>query len=171
MWLASDGAAASIGDPFSMRILAALGGLAAPRGDQLVRLAREHELIVGHRAGIDGARRLHLSLRNALPDRDVVTVLTHVVLAAGDPGVEPGAATRTAEPRAIAELRSLRALLEAGSLVLCSIAEKPVSVDGIGEMRGVDVAVDVRRTMELLARRLDADLLFVPDGDERGPRR
>jgi carbamate kinase len=144
-----------------MRILAALGGPAAPKVDQLASLAREHELIVSHRAGFGGGRQLRLALRNALPDRDVVTVVTHVVVDAGDPGTAAGAPRRSAQPRAFAELRSLRALIGAGSLVFCSIAEKPVAVDGIGEMRGVDVCVDESLTAALLARRLDADLLLM----------
>lgn len=143
---------------WGMRILAALDGIVAPKGEQLIRLAREHELIVSHRAEIDDARHLRLILRNALPERDVVTVLIHVVVL-GD----PDGPSRLAEPQAIAELRSLRALVEAGSLVLCGIAARPVSVDGIGEMRAVDASVDTDRTTTLLARRLDADMLVILD--------
>lgn len=150
-----------------MRILAALSGPTAPNGDRLIQLANEHELVVSHRAEDDGARCLSLALRNALPERDVVTVLTHVVVAGGADG-PPGAAPRPVEPHAIAELRSLRALVDAGSLVLCSIAPRPVSVDGIGEMRGVEASVDADRTATLLARRLDVDMLvMLGDGPVR----
>lgn len=138
-----------------MRILAFLGPDAPPGAEELATLAAEHQLIVSHGAVADPGGSLRLALRNLLPERDVVTVLTHVVLAAG-----PDDGGR-AEPRAIAELRSLRALVEAGSLVLCSLAAGSVAVDGVGEMRPIEARVDEGLASALLARRLDADLFLL----------
>jgi len=145
-----------------MRILVSLGAEGGANDAVLASLAREHELIVSH--GPDRFEALGLSLRNALPERDVVDVLAHVVLGAEDGAVADGDA---AEPRAIVELRSLRALIEAGSLVICEIAPRPLAVDGIGEMRPVEADVDADLAAALLARRLDADLfLLLGDGAE-----
>jgi len=139
-----------------MRILASLAGDAPPHSSELAALAAEHELVISHGAAADRCGRLRLALRNLLPDRDVVTVLTHVVLAG-----HLSSGGRGAEPRAIAELRSLRALIEAGSVVLCSLATGSVAVDGIGEMRRSEAKVDEDLASSLLARRLDADLFLL----------
>ncbi|MEZ5077723.1 MAG: hypothetical protein R2725_09790 [Solirubrobacterales bacterium] len=148
-----------------MRILVSLGSEESSSGDgMLASLARDHELVVSHLSGRFDA--LRLALRNLLPERDVVSVLTHVVLGAEESGVS---AREVAEPRAIAELRSLRALIEAGSLVLCGIASRPLAVDGIGEMHPVEATVDADLAASLLARRLDADLfLLLGRGPEAG---
>lgn len=148
-------------------------------------LGAESEGMVGY--------MLDLALHNALPDREVVTVITEVVVDAQDPAFEApskpigpvysteegerlatergwtmsanGAARRlvpSPEPRAIVELRSLRTLIDAGSLVICAGGGGiPVALDGDGSMRGVEAVVDKDLTAALLARRLDADLLVM----------
>jgi carbamate kinase len=172
-----------------MRILVALGGNALLRRGQpaaaasqqknvelaargLAQIAAEHELIVthGHGEGLVGYM-LELALRNALPDRDLVTVLTEVVVAADDPAfgrptkpIGPGGKrlVPSPEPRAIVELRSLRVLIAAGAIVVCAGGGGiPVIVEGDGSMRGVEAVVDKDLTAALLARRLDADLLVM----------
>jgi two-component system response regulator NreC len=154
-----------------MRILAALHGDPAPASERLEALAREHELIVTADSAV--ARSVGLALRNALPDRDVVTVPIHVVLSDEDPALVGSGLARAVQPRAIAELRSLRALIEAGSVVVCDLGAGALAVDGVGEMRAVAASVDDDLSAELLARRLDAELLKLgaapdPDGDGEG---
>lgn len=149
-------------------------------------LDAESEGVVGH--------MLELALRNALPERDVVSVLTEVVVAADDPAF--GKPTKpigpvydeeqaqrlrldrswtigrdgdgyrrlvpSPEPHAIAEIRSLRALVATGALVICAGGGGiPVAIDGLGSMHGVEAVVDKDLTAALLARRLDADLLLM----------
>jgi carbamate kinase len=137
---------------------------------------------------------LELALRNELPERDVVSVLTEVVVAADDPAFgkpsEPvgpvydeeqaqrlrldrgwtmgrnGAGFRrlvpAPEPHAIAEIRSLRVLLDSGALVICAGGGGiPVALNGLGTMHGIEAVVDKDLTAALLARRLDADLLVM----------
>lgn len=149
-------------------------------------LDAESEGMVGH--------MLELALRNELPERDVVSVLTEVVVAADDPaflkptkpigpvyseeqaqrlrldrgwamGRDDGGFRRlvpSPEPHAIAEIRSLRVLLDAGALVICAGGGGiPVALDGLGTMRGVEAVIDKDLTAALLARRLDADLLVM----------
>lgn len=149
-------------------------------------LDAESEGMVGH--------MLELALRNELPERDVVSVLTEVVVAPDDPaflkptkpigplyseeqaqklrlergwamGRDDGGFRRlvpSPEPHAIAEIRSLRALLDAGALVICAGGSTvPVALDGLGTMRGVEAVIDRDLTAALLARRLDAGLLVL----------
>lgn len=137
---------------------------------------------------------LELSLRNRLPERDVVSVLTEVVVAGDDPafqtprkpigpiydaeealrlrrergwtlardGVGYRRLVPSPEPYAIAEIRSLRALVGAGALVVCGGGGGvPVALDGDGTMHGIEAVVDKDLTAALLARRLDADLLLM----------
>lgn len=137
----------------------------AARG--LAEIASEHELVVTDGNG----PLLELALRNALPERDLVTLLTQVVVAADDPAfdrtaepVGPGGRrlAPSPEPRAIVELRSLRTLIEAGTLVICAGGGGiPVAVGGDGTMRAVEAVLDGDLTASLLARRLDADLLVM----------
>ncbi|MFN8218040.1 MAG: carbamate kinase [Solirubrobacterales bacterium] len=189
----------------------------------LAPLAREHELIVTHGNGpqvgllalqseayegvepypldvLDAESEgmvghlLEVALRNELPGREVVTVLTEVVVGADDPafthpskpiGPVYGAqeARRLAaergwtvgpdgdsfrrlvpspEPLAIAELRSLRSLVDGGAIVVCGGGGGiPVTVDAEGRMTGVEAVVDKDLTAALLARRLGADLLLL----------
>jgi carbamate kinase len=194
-----------------MRILLALGGNALLRRGEpasapnqrrnvesaaraLARIATEHEVIVTHGNGPQVSQMLELALRNELPERDVVSVLTEVVVAADDPaflkptkpigplyneeqaqklrldrgwaiGRDNGGFRRlvpSPEPHAIAEIRSLRALLDSGALVICAGGGGiPVALDGLGTMRGIEAVIDKDLTAALLARRLDADLLVM----------
>ncbi len=149
-------------------------------------LDAESEGMVGH--------MLELALRNALPERDVVSVLTEVVVTEDDPAFDEPTkpigplyseeeAQRlrfergwkmgrdddgyrrlvpSPEPHAIAEIRSLRALVDGGALLVCAGGGGiPVSLDGLGNMHGVEAVVDKDLTAALLARRLDADLLVL----------
>lgn len=140
-----------------MRILLALSDSALSRGDNelsaaaLAELASEHDLIVTH-GNSPEAGRLELALRNALPDRDVVSVITQVVVSGESP---------FPEPQAIAEVRSLRALVEAGALVICAGGGSPVAMDDLGALADVDAEIDKDLTAALLARRLDAELLLM----------
>ena len=190
-----------------MRILVALGGNALLRrgepadgdaqrrnveaaADGLAAIAAENELIVTHGNG----PQLGLALRNALPDRDVVTVLTEVVVNPDDPAFgkpskpigpvySPAQAEELArergwtvgrdgnsfrrlvpspEPNAVAQLRSLRVLIESGALLVCAGGGGiPVTIDGAGKMRGIEAVIDKDLTAALLARRLEADLLLL----------
>ncbi len=193
-----------------MRVLLALGGNALlRRGEsatarnqecnvkaaafELAAIAGEHELIVSHGNGPRVGHMLELALRNELPDRDVVSVLTEVVVAGDDPAFRhprkpigpiynfdraqrlrrdrgwrlgrDGDGFRrlipSPEPHAIAEIRSLRVLVDAGALVICADGGIPIALDGLGTMHGVEAAVDEDLTAVLLARRLDADLLVM----------
>jgi carbamate kinase len=194
-----------------MRILLALGGNALLRRGEsasapnqrrniesaaraLARISSEHEVIVTHGNGPQVGHMLELELRNELPERDVVSVLTEVVVAADDPaflkptkpigplyseeqaqklrlergwpiGRDNGGFRRlvpSPEPHAIAEIRSLRALLDSGALVICAGgAGIPVALDGLGTMRGIEAVIDKDLIAALLARRLDADLLVM----------
>lgn len=149
-------------------------------------LGAESEGMVGH--------MLELALRNELPERDVVSVLTEVVVAPDDPAfIHPskpigpvyeeararqlsrsrgwtiapdGSGYRrvvpSPEPHAIAEIRSLRVLVDSGALVICAGGGGvPVALDGLGTLRGVEAVVDKDLTAALLARRLDADMLVM----------
>ncbi|MGE5407385.1 MAG: carbamate kinase, partial [Syntrophothermus sp.] len=149
-------------------------------------LGAESEGMVGH--------MLEMALRNALPGRDVVTVMTEVVVSPDDPAFgspskpigpvyDAAEARRLAEergwtvgrdgdsyrrlvpspePQAIAELRSLRMLVESGTTLICAGGGGiPVTVDADGTMRGVEAVIDKDLTAALLARRLDADLLIL----------
>jgi carbamate kinase len=146
----------------------------------------ESEGMVGH--------MLELSLRNLLPERDVVSVLTEVVVTGDDPafrrptkpigpvydeaeaqrlrrernwtlGRDGGGYRRlvpSPEPYAIAEIRSLRVLVDSGALVICAGGGGiPVALDGVGTMHGVEAVIDKDLTAALLARRLDAEMLVM----------
>jgi carbamate kinase len=116
----------------------------------LARLAAKHEVVVTHGLPLQVGHKLELALRNRLPERDVVSVLSQVVVAGdGD------------EPSAITEVRSLRKLLEAGAFVICAAdAQAPVALESDGSLRPTEVAVDERLAVDLLARRLDVDLVL-----------
>jgi carbamate kinase len=147
-----------------MRILLALDGQLRPDAVEaaaasLARVAAEHEVVVVHEAEVSVGHLLELALRNALPDRDVVGVLTQVVVDPEEPG----------EPHAIAGVRSLRVLVDSGALVICSAAgSAPVALDELGAMHRVEGAVDPGRTATLLARRLDASLGLMAADDDAG---
>lgn len=149
-------------------------------------LDAESEGMVGH--------MLELALRNLLPERDVVSVLTEVVVTADDPAFRrptkpigpvysgeeaqrlrrerkwtlgrDGSGYRrlvpSPEPYAIAEIRSLRVLVDSGALVICAGGGGiPVALDGVGTMHGVEAVIDKDLTAALLARRLDAEMLVM----------
>lgn len=146
----------------------------------------ETEGMVGH--------TLELAIRNRLPERDVVSVLTEVVVASGDPAFDKptkpigpiydddeaqrlrrdrgwtfgrdGIGFRrlvpSPEPNAIAEIRSLRVLVDSGALVVCAGGGGvPIALNDDGAMHGVEAVVDRDLTAALLARRLDVDLLLL----------
>jgi len=172
-------------------------------GSQVGRLATQSEScheVAPHPLDVRGAesagtvgQMLGLALRNAMPDRDVVTVLTEVVVNPDDPEFRQpskpigpvyslaeaevlarergwivgrdGSSFRrlvpSPEPTAVAELRSLRVLIESGAVLICAGGGTPVTLDGAGKMRGVEAVIDEDLTAALLARRLDADLLLM----------
>jgi|GEM_PF-2466553 len=159
----------------SMRILVALSGNAllrhgaaaeagAPQPnvevavEALAEIAAEHELVIAHDSGPGVGAMLELGLRNALPGRDVITVVPQVVVGGDDP---------SPQPYAIAQLRSLRLLVDSGGLVICpSGGGIPIAVDRVGTLRGIEETVDWDLSVSLLARRLDADMLvMLADGD------
>ncbi len=149
-------------------------------------LGAESEGMVGH--------MLELALRNRLPERDVVSVLTEVIVAGDDPAFQrptkpigpvyceeeaqrlrrdrgwtlghDGTGYRrlvpSPEPNAIAEIRSLRVLVDSGALVICAGGGGiPIVINGDGAMHGVEAVMDKDLTAALLARRLDADALLM----------
>lgn len=167
-----------------MRALIALGGNAllrrgepagtiaqranlAQAAEALASVAAEHELVITHGNGSRIGYTLELALRNALPGRDLVTVLSTVVVSAEDPAFAAssksiGPLVSSLEPQAIVELASLRTLIDAGVLLICAGGGgTPVTLDGDGTMIGVEAVVDKDLTASLLARRLDADLLVM----------
>ncbi len=157
-----------LGSLSPMRVLIAHdGGDVADAVQPLAEIAGEHEIVI---ACSEGAS-LGLALSNALPDRDVVTVLSQVVVGADDPALLAASGQRSAEPIAIVELRSVRGLIAAGSLVICACdVEAPVLIGDDGTMREADAVVDSDLLAALLARRLDADLLLLlSDGAPGSP--
>ncbi|MGE0067092.1 MAG: carbamate kinase [Solirubrobacterales bacterium] len=149
-------------------------------------LGAESEGMVGHLLG--------LALRNALPGRDVVTVLTEVLVSREDPAFacpskpigpvyteadgerlarergwtvgRDGDSFRrlvpSPEPVEVAELRSLRVLVESGALLICAGGGGiPVVRDADGALRGVEAVIDKDLTAALLADSLGADLLLM----------
>lgn len=151
-----------------MRILLGLGGNAlfphesasAPSqhdveaaAGALAEVAAGHELVIVHGGGAHGGQLLELALRNALPERDVLSVLSQIVVAAGDP---------LSEPHAIAAVRSLRVLVDSGAIVICAGGSSiPVALNGTGTLHWVEAVIDMDLTAGLLARRLEADLLLM----------
>ena len=152
-----------------MRILLALGGSVLPGDGEpaaaahqhraveavagtVAQLALEHEVVLAHGNNLRIGHLLELALRNALPERDVISLLPQVVVPADEP---------TPEPFAIAEIRSLRVLVDSGALVICAGGGMPVALDRLGTLQGVEAVIDKDLTAALLARRLDADLLLM----------
>ena len=162
-----------------MRVLIALGGHALLRrgvaiepdarqreidaaAQALAQIAVEHEVVVAHGSGAEVGSILELGLRNAIPEREVVTVLPRVVIDADDAARGARSEPPLTRPHAIVGLRSIRALIDAGALVICATGEgAPVAIDGDGTMHGVDAEIDKDLVAGLLARRLDADLLLL----------
>lgn len=177
LWLSADGNRPAASDPDLMRILLDLGGNPPlhhgidATAASMAAVAGEHEVIVSHAFGPQVGHMLELALRNALPERDVVSVLTQVVIA-GDGYISPernghSQLVQSSEPQAIAEIRSLRALLDSGALVICAHGDSsPVTLTKTGELEEADAVIDQDRVAALLARRLDADLLLLlTDGE------
>jgi carbamate kinase len=169
-----------------MRVVIALGGVAPRRPDEkdavarqrveaaagvLAGIAAEHEVIIAHDCGPRLGALLELGLRNALPDREVVTVLSQVAVSGDRPAVgHASSPVSTLAPHAIVELRSLRTLVGAGALVICAGAGgASIAIDDAGTMRGIETAIDGDLTVALLGRRLDADLLVLLNDVDPGP--
>lgn len=128
-----------------MRLLLATNGSDAETLAALGGLLPQAEVVLAQPGGL--GQPLELTLRNALPEQEVVTVPIQVVVDAEEP----------TEPRAILGLRSVRTLIEAGALVICAIDRRPpVAIGGEGRMEVVETKVEAEPTLELLARRLDA---------------
>jgi|GEM_PF-3001019 len=128
-----------------MRILLAANGSDSHTVAAVDRLLPQTELAL-IQAG-EAAPALELALRNALPEREVVTVPIQVVVDAEEPTV----------PRGILGLRSLRSLIETGSLVICVFDRTPpVMIGKTGKMEPVEATITTEAAFELLARRLDA---------------
>jgi carbamate kinase len=159
-----------------MRILVALGANALLRRGEiasaqdrrcsveqaaaaLAELAHEHAVVVTHGNGPELGHRLELALRNRLPERDVVNVLTQIVVDRDDPAFRRP--VPSPEPSAIAEIRSLRVLVDSGALVICGGGGIPIALNGDGTMHGVEAVIDEDLTAALLARRLDAEALLM----------
>jgi carbamate kinase len=128
-----------------MRILLATNGSDAETLAALAGLLPQAEVVLAQPG--DLGQPLELTLRNALPGQEVVTVPIQVVVDAEEPTV----------PRAILGLRSLRTLIASGALVICAFDRTaPVVIGQTGKMEAVEAKVEAEPTLELLARRLDA---------------
>jgi carbamate kinase len=129
-------------------------------------------------------------LRNALGAREIATLLTQVVVDPHDPafarpskpigpvydrdvGAERGWAMRpdgrrwrrvvpSPEPRSIVELPTIRRLVRAGVLVVCTGGGGvPVMAGADGRLSGVEAVVDKDLAAALLAEELEADALLL----------
>jgi carbamate kinase len=147
-----------------------VGLLAERLSDPLDVLGAESEGLIGY--------LLELELHNALPDRACATLLTQTLVAADDPafahptkpiGLADASGERrrvpSPEPRDIVELPAIRALLDAGILVICGGGGGvPVVAGGGGRLTGVEGVVDKDLAAALLAESLGADgLLLLTD--------
>ncbi len=138
--------------------------------EMLAEIAAEHEVIVSLESKGSVGCKLELALRNALPDRDVIVIFPQVVVSADDPAFVAPSALPSPAPSAIAGLRSVRALMDAGALVIFAGGEgSPTIVGQDGTMRRVNAAIDAGLTAALLARRLEADLFLTLTGAAPGP--
>lgn len=156
-----------------MRILIALVGETSLRHEEamegLAAIADEHDVVIVHDREEPAGYSLELGLRNALPDRDLVTVLSRVVVSADDAAFVAPSGVPSPDPSAIADLRGIRALIDAGFLVICAAGrDSPILVDPDGKMRGVEAVIDVDLSAALLARRLDVDLFLTLSDDAAG---
>jgi carbamate kinase len=108
-------------------------------------LAGDHDIVVAHRNGRQGmiGYLLEQGLDDALPGRDIATVRMRGVVDA-------------------AELRTVRALVAAGVLVVCSGgADRPPVIDAAVTPRGPQTFVDGDVAAALLATCLGADALLM----------
>lgn len=129
--------------------------------EMIAELVTEHEVAIVHDLPPRAALTLELALQNVLPERDVVTVLTQVVVSP-ESSASPAADSTSADAQAIVELKSLRTLIDSGAVVICVVGGGvPVAVDLEGSMRPVEARTDRDQTASLMARRLDADLLLL----------
>jgi len=156
-----------------MRILIALAGDALLRREEamegLAEIVAEHDVVIVHDCEEPVGCSLELALRNGLPDRDLVTILSRVVVSADDVAFVAPSGVPSPDPSAIADLRGIRALIDAGFLVICAVGRvSPILVDRDGKMRGVEAMIDVDLSAALLARRLDVDLFLVLSDDATG---
>jgi hypothetical protein len=128
-----------------MRILLATHCSDAETLAALAGLLPQAEVVLAQPGGL--GQPLELTLRNALPEQEVVTVPIQIVVDAEEP----------TKPRAILGLRSLRTLVESGALVICAFDRtSPVVIGREGKMEAVETRVETEAMLELLARRLDA---------------
>jgi carbamate kinase len=137
---------------------------------------------------------LDLALANALPERDIATLLTQVEVAPDDPAfsapskpigptytdaeaerisaethwsmMRDGAGWRRAvpspAPRRIREIGTIKLLLRAGVIVVCTGGGGiPVIVTRDGGLRGVEAVIDKDLAAALLAEAIDADFLLL----------
>jgi carbamate kinase len=156
-----------------MRILIALMGEVPLQREAemegLAEIAVEHDVVIVHDREEAVCHPLELMLRNALPDRDLVTVLSRVVVSALDAAFVAPSGVPAPDPSAIADLRGIRALIDGGFLVVCAVGRaSPILVDPDGKMREVEAVVDVGLSAGLLARRLDVDLFLILGDDLTG---
>ena len=120
-----------------------VGGAMTP----FVELAGRGPLVLVH-GDRSQAGPLERELRNALPGREVATLLTQVVVAPAGPGLT--------EPQRLLELGSVRVLLAAGVVVVCADSGTPVALGDRLELRGVDASVEPDLVGAALAVALDA---------------
>jgi carbamate kinase len=151
-----------------MRIVIALGGNALPqRTDPLTAevdrknvrlaakaiapLAADHDIVVMHGNGPQVG--LQQELRSLLPTRQVVTLLTTVVVNADDP----------AEPQQILEIQPITWLLDWGAVVICAGGGMPARYASSppGTLVGVEAVADKDLASELLAEDVHADLFLM----------
>jgi carbamate kinase len=133
---------------------------------------------------------IDLALANALPGRDIATLLTEVEVGADDPAfaapskpigplytdaeaarfrvtmIRDGEGWRRAvaspEPRRIREINTIRLLLRAGVIVVCAGGGGiPVIATEAGALRGVEAVIDKDLAAALLAEAIDADALLL----------
>jgi carbamate kinase len=164
--------------------LLALQAEAYPEGGSypLDVLGAESEGMIGY--------LLAQGLRNALGEREIATLLTQVVVDPGDPafaapskpigpvydrdiGAERGWTMRpdgrfwrrvvpSPAPRAIVELPTIRRLVAADVLVICTGGGGvPVTAGADGRLAGVEAVVDKDLAAGLLAEQLEADALLL----------
>ncbi|WP_282703504.1 carbamate kinase [Streptomyces sp. CC219B] len=173
-----------------MRIIVSLGGNALPRRGSSLRvatalapLAHEHDLVITHGNGPRSAMptppdlccaqaqgvhgtQLVRALRDVLPGRRVVSLLTHTQVAPDDPAFTRPAARRrlpAPDPELILEVDTVRVLLDVGTLVVCGGGGGiPVVADPVtGALHGVDAVVDKDLAAARLAEDVKADFLLI----------
>src|SRR3954471_16191413 len=113
MWPRPDGDRGGLPQHPVMRILLATDGSGAETLAALSGLLPRAEVVLATPGGL--GQSLELALRNALPDREVVTVPIQLVVDAEEPS----------RPRAVLGLRSLRILLASGAIVICALDSLP----------------------------------------------